>query len=47
MGLNNIRKGYDIISRARNGLDIASVIPKFSNLALDIVGYNFNQDDLD
>lgn len=47
MGLNNVRKGYDIISRAGTGVDIPSVIPEFGNLALHIVGYNFDQDDLD
>lgn len=47
MGLNNVRKGYDIISRAGSGLDIPSVIPELGNLTLHIVGYNFDQDDLD
>jgi hypothetical protein len=47
MGLNNVRKGHDIIFRAGTDIDIASIIPEFGNHALYIVGQNFNQDDLD
>jgi hypothetical protein len=44
--VNHVRRGCDIISRAGTNIDIASDIPEF-DLALHIVGYNFDQDDLD
>lgn len=47
MGRNNVRSGLDLISRAGSSIDIPSVIPEFDNLALHIIGYSFDQDDLD
>ncbi|KAN0098220.1 hypothetical protein V8E51_013883 [Hyaloscypha variabilis] len=46
MGLNNVRSGYNLLTRAGGGIEIPSVIPEFGNLPLTIVSYNFGQDDL-
>jgi hypothetical protein len=46
MGLNNVRSGHDILTRAGGGREIPSVIPEFGNLPIIIVSYNFDQDDL-
>lgn len=47
MGLNNVRSGRDLFTRAGSSMEIPSVIPEFGNLPMTIVGYNFDQDDLD
>jgi hypothetical protein len=47
MGLNNVRSGHGLLTRAGNCIEIPSVIPEFGNLPIIIAGYNFDQDDLD
>lgn len=47
MGRNNVRRGYDLISRAGCCTEIPSVIPEFNNIPIVITGWDFAQDDLD
>jgi hypothetical protein len=47
MGRNNVRSGDGLLSRAGNSIEIPSVIPEFNDMPIVIIGYNFDQDDLD
>jgi hypothetical protein len=47
MGRNNVRGGKGLLLQAGNSIEIPSVIPKFNDMPIVIISYNFAQDDLD